>query len=75
MSDWRQAQDDYNESRAEHHDMLDRNRWAAWERALLADDEVRNRWMLDDEERRCDGMFDRDRELRDADGAYWEDYP
>ena len=75
MSDWRDALDDYNDRRAEHFDMIDRHRHDAFERALLTDEEARNRRLLDDEERRCDGWFDRDRELRDADGAYWEDYP
>ena len=63
--DWRQAQDDYNERRAEHFDLIDLRRWSGWEMALLNDEAVRNRRLLDDEERRCDGVFDRDRELTD----------
>ena len=47
-------------------DEMDRRRGEAWEQALLADDRVRERRMLDDEERRCDGFFDRDRELADT---------
>ena len=63
--DWRQAQDEYNARRAEHYDLIDRGRWTGWERSLLNDDEVRNRRLLDDEERRCDGWFDRDMEYHD----------
>ncbi len=35
------------------------------ERILISDEAARNRRLLDDEERRCDGWFDRDRELVD----------
>ena len=66
MSEWRQEQDDFNDRRAEHFDLIDRHRHDAFERALLTDEQVRNRRLLDDEERRVDGIFDRDREYRDA---------
>ena len=53
--------------------------WAAGrskiERILISDEAARNRRLLDDEERRCDGWFDRDRELRDDDGAFRVDWP
>ncbi len=65
MSDWREALDDYNLSRADAHVELER--WTMFERSLLTEDELRNRRLLDDEERRCDGFFDRDRELMDDD--------
>ncbi len=41
-------------------------KWDAFERALLNDDQVRERRMLDDEERRCDSVFEQDWE--DDDG-------
>ena len=47
-------------------DELDRRRYEAWEQALLSDEAARNRRMLDDDERRLDGWFDRDRELADT---------
>ena len=73
--DWRQAQDEYNERQAEHFDLIDKGRHEAFERSLLSDEEARNRRLLDDDERRVDGWFDRDRELRDDDGAFRVDWP
>ena len=67
MSDWRSALDDYHDRQAEHFDLIDRRRHTGFERSLLTDEQVRNRRLLDDEERRCDGVFDRDRELMDDD--------
>ena len=46
--DW----DQYQIDRAE--------RWTEFERSLLTDEQVRNRRMLDDEERRCDSIFEQD---------------
>mgnify|MGYP000975903321 CR=1 FL=1 len=51
---------------------MDRRRYEAWEQALLSDERARERSMLDDEERRLDGFFDRDRELADeGDDGDW----
>jgi len=44
---------------------MDRRRYEAWEQALLSDERARERRILDEDERRCDGIFDRDRELVD----------
>ena len=44
---------------------MDRRRFEAWEQALLSDERARERRILDEDERRCDGIFDRDRELVD----------
>ena len=44
---------------------LDRRRGEAWEAALLSDERARERRILDEDDRRCDGFFDRDRELVD----------
>ena len=44
---------------------MDRRRHEAWEQALLSDERARERRILDEDERRCDGIFDRDRELVD----------
>ena len=44
---------------------LDRRRLEAWEQALLSDERARWRRILDEDERRVDGFFDRDRELAD----------
>ena len=44
---------------------MDRRRYEAWEQALLSDERARERRILDEDERRCDGIFDRDRELAD----------
>ena len=44
---------------------MDRRRYEAWEQALLSDERARERRILDEDERRCDGIFDRDREIAD----------
>ena len=44
---------------------MDRRRFEAWEQALLSDERARERRILDEDERRVDGIFDRDRELVD----------
>ena len=44
---------------------MDRRRYEAWEQGFLSDERARERRILDEDERRCDGIFDRDRELVD----------
>ena len=46
-------------------DEMDRRRGEAWEQQLLADDRVRERRMLDDEERRMMSVFEVEWELTD----------
>ena len=53
-----------------------RGAWQEWQQqrwsAILDDEAARNRRLLDEDERRCDGLFDRDREYQDFE-VRWPD--